>query len=110
MQTPNPNTSAEAKMCFFTGTGMTVLWDNNHWREARDANGRIRGRTEGVEGECNPIGMKTLSINHILQSSQGLRNQPKSINRLLYGPSYLCSRGLPCLASVEGKVFDHVEG
>jgi hypothetical protein len=28
-------------------------------------NGRIRERTEGAEGICNPIGRKTLSTNQI---------------------------------------------
>ena len=34
----------------------------NHWTEARDPDGRIRGRIEGAEGDCNPIGT-TVSIN-----------------------------------------------
>jgi hypothetical protein len=35
----------------------------NHWTEQGDPNGGVRGRTEGAEGVCNPIG-KTISTNH----------------------------------------------
>jgi hypothetical protein len=35
----------------------------NHGTEHRDPNGGIRGRTEGVEGVCNPIGRTTISTN-----------------------------------------------
>jgi hypothetical protein len=34
----------------------------DHQIEQRDPNGRIRGRTEGAEGVCNPIG-RTISTN-----------------------------------------------
>jgi hypothetical protein len=27
----------------------------NHWTEPRGSNGRVKGRTEGAEGECNPL-------------------------------------------------------
>jgi len=27
----------------------------NHLTEPRDPNGRVRGKTEGTEGDCNPI-------------------------------------------------------
>jgi hypothetical protein len=27
----------------------------NYWNEHRDPNGRVRGSTEGNEGDCNPI-------------------------------------------------------
>jgi hypothetical protein len=35
----------------------------NHWAEPRDPNGRVRGRAEGAEGDCNPIGRTTVSTN-----------------------------------------------
>jgi hypothetical protein len=38
-------------------------------------NGRARGRTEGAEGDCNPIGR--ISTNWTTQSSQWLNHQPK---------------------------------
>jgi hypothetical protein len=34
----------------------------NLWTEPRDSNGRVRGRIEGAEGDCNPIG-RTVSTN-----------------------------------------------
>jgi hypothetical protein len=50
----------------------------NHQTEPGAPNGRVRGRTEGVEGKCNPIGRTKVSINWTLQSSQELNHQPKS--------------------------------
>jgi hypothetical protein len=35
-------------------------------------------RTEGAEGDCNPIGRTTISTNQSPQSSQGLKRQPKN--------------------------------
>jgi hypothetical protein len=35
----------------------------NHWIEHRKPNGGVRGRTEGAEGACNPIGKTTISTN-----------------------------------------------
>ena len=34
-----------------------------------------------------------------------LSHQPKSIHGLVHGPHYICSRGLPYLASVEGEAI-----
>jgi hypothetical protein len=41
-----------------------ILTTNNQ-TEPRDPNGRLRGRTEGAEGGCNPIG-RTISTNRSL--------------------------------------------
>jgi hypothetical protein len=35
----------------------------NQQTEPRDPNGRVGGRTEGAEGDCNPIGRTTISTN-----------------------------------------------
>jgi hypothetical protein len=35
----------------------------NNWIEVRDQYGRVRGRTEGAEGDCNPIGRTTMPTN-----------------------------------------------
>jgi len=35
----------------------------NHWTENWVPNGGVRERTEGAEGDCNPIGRTTISIN-----------------------------------------------
>jgi hypothetical protein len=33
----------------------------NHRAETSNPNGEVRGRTEGAEGVCNPIGRTTIS-------------------------------------------------
>ena len=66
-QTPTP--IADAKMCLQTGawhgcplkgsasTSSIQMWmlTANHWTEPGDSNGKVRGRTEGAEGDCKPI-------------------------------------------------------
>jgi hypothetical protein len=42
---------------------ISILWVINHWIEPGDPNGRLRGRAEGAEGDCNHIGRTTVSIN-----------------------------------------------
>jgi hypothetical protein len=39
------------------------MLEANHWTEHRDLNGRFKGKTEGTEGVCNPIGRTTISTN-----------------------------------------------
>jgi hypothetical protein len=34
-----------------------------HWIEFRNSYGGVRGRTEGTEEDCNPIGKTTVSTN-----------------------------------------------
>jgi hypothetical protein len=51
----------------------------NHLNEHRDHKRRVRRRTEGAEGDYNPIG-RTKSTNQTPQSSQGLSNQQKCIH------------------------------
>ena len=41
-----------------------ILTDN-HWSEVQDLYGRVRGRTEGTEGDWDSIGRKTVSINPV---------------------------------------------
>jgi hypothetical protein len=43
----------------------------NHQTKFMDSNERARGRTEGDEGDGNPIGRTTISTNLTNQSSQG---------------------------------------
>jgi hypothetical protein len=81
----------------------------NHLTEPRDPNRRVRGRTEGTEGNYNIIGRKTVSTNQTPQSSQGLNHQPKCIHGGIHGSYYICSRGLPSLAPMRGEVIGHVE-
>jgi hypothetical protein len=58
---------------------------------AGDPNGRTRGRTEGAEGDCNPIG-RTVSTGQRIQSFQRLNHQPKSIHGRTHGSTYICSK------------------
>ena len=73
----------------------------NHWTEYEDPSGRVRKRTEGAEGVCNPIG-RTISTNQIPQSFQGLNHQPKSTHGGTHGSSHICSRGWPSGSSMGG--------
>ena len=53
-------------------------------------NGRVRERSEGAEGVCNPIGGTTISTNQYPQSSQALNHQ-----RVLMAPvAYVAEDGL----------------
>jgi hypothetical protein len=81
----------------------------NHQTEHRDPNGGVRGRTEGTEGSCNPIGKAIISTNHIPQSSQELNHQPKSSHGETHGSSCICSRELPYLAPIGGETLGPVE-
>ena len=56
----------------------------NHWTQARDHNGRVRGMAKGAEGDCNPISRTTVSTRQTTQSSQGLNHQPKSIHGMIH--------------------------
>ena len=80
----------------------------NHQTEHREPNGGVKGRTEVAEGVCNPIG-RTISINQSLQNSHGLNHQPKNTHGGTHGSSYICSRGLPYLASMGGEHLGPVE-
>jgi hypothetical protein len=48
------------------------------WESPWAPNGEARGRTQGAEGICSPIGGTTIGSNHYPQSSQGLNHQPKN--------------------------------
>jgi hypothetical protein len=48
----------------------------NQGNEPGDPNGRARGRSEEVEGDCNPIG-RTISTIQNTQRTHGLNHQPK---------------------------------
>jgi hypothetical protein len=42
--------------------------------EHRNANGGVKGRTEGAEGVCNPIGRTTISTKQSPKRSQGINH------------------------------------
>jgi hypothetical protein len=46
-----------------------------HCIEVVDQHGRVKGRTEGAEGDCNPIGRTTVSTN--LDPSELPETKPK---------------------------------
>jgi hypothetical protein len=107
-------------MCLQTGAwcgcplrGSASIWlrqmqilTANQWTEPRDLNGRIRGRAKELKGIATPIGRTTVSINQTPQSSKELNHQPKSTHGCVHCSSYICSRGLPHLASVGGEILD----
>jgi hypothetical protein len=81
----------------------------NHQTNHEFPNGGGRGRTEGAEGVCNPIGRTTISTNQTPQSSHGLNHQPKSTRGGTHGSRCICSRGLPYLVSMGGEALGPVE-
>jgi hypothetical protein len=49
----------------------------NHQTEHGDPNGGVRGRTEGAEGDCNPIGRTTISTHQTPPELPGLKSPTK---------------------------------
>jgi hypothetical protein len=49
----------------------------NHWTEHRVPNRGVREETEGVKGDCNPIGRTTISINQTPSELPGIRPSTK---------------------------------
>jgi hypothetical protein len=92
---------------YLTNTGADPHSQPSDW--ARDPNERVKGRTEGAEGNSNPIGRTTISTNLTTHSSQGQNHQPKSTHGVTHGSSYLCSRGLLYLASMGREALGPVE-
>jgi hypothetical protein len=123
IQSPNPDTIADANKSFLTGAwygcllrGSASAWQiqkwvlaAKHWTEHRVPNGRVRERTEGAEGVCYSIERTTTSINKTPQSSQGLNHQPKSTHGVTHGSTHTCSRECPCRASMGGEALGPVK-
>ena len=65
----------------------------NHWTEPGDLKGRVRGRTEGAEWDCNPIG-RAISTNWTPLTSQELNYQSKNIHGWVHDSSYIAEDGL----------------
>ena len=73
----------------------------NHWIEISNQYGRVRGRTERVEGDYNPIRRKTMSINSDPSELPKTKpREPRSIHGLVHGPRNRCMSALPYMASV----------
>jgi hypothetical protein len=77
----------------------------NHRTEYRNLKGRVRGRTEGAVGDCNPIGRTTISNNWTPLSSQEINHQPKNTHGKTPWLQPRCSRRLLYLASVRGEAL-----
>ena len=84
---------------------------DNHQTEPWYPNGRARGRNEGAERDCNPIGKKkkTISTNWTTRSSERLNHQPKSVHRGIHGSRYTCSRRWSYLASMGWEALGPME-
>jgi hypothetical protein len=67
---------------------------SNQWTEPWEPNARAKERTEGAEGDYNPIG-RTMSTNRVTQSSQGLNLQPIIIHGKIHdSDTYVAEDGL----------------
>jgi hypothetical protein len=49
----------------------------NHWIEVQDQYGRVRERTEGAEGNCNPTGRTTVLTNPNPSELPQIKLKPK---------------------------------
>jgi hypothetical protein len=80
-----------------------------HWTEVRDPYGRIGGKSEGTEGDGNPIDRPTVSTN--LDCWELSETEPLIKEHKEAGPRpwHICSRELPSLASVGEDVPNPVE-
>jgi hypothetical protein len=83
---------------------MWMLIANHLWLQWR-----VKGRTEGAEGVCNPIKRTTVSTSQTRQSTQGLNHQPKNIHGGTQGSNCICSRRWPCWASKGGETLGPVK-
>lgn len=81
----------------FKNTSSIQTFPAKHFTEVRDPYGRVG--IEGTEGDDNLIGRTRVSTN-LDPWELPETKPPKSIIRLVQGPQYICSKGLPFLASV----------
>jgi hypothetical protein len=85
----------------------------SHWTEVRDPYGRVRERTEAAEEDINPLGRPTVSTSQTPGSSQRLNHHQgvhmDRVQGLVHEPWYICSRGLPCLASVGENAVNPID-
>jgi hypothetical protein len=77
----------------------------NDWTELGVSNRGVRERSEGIEWDCNPTGRTTISTNQSPKRFQGLSYQQRST----HGSRYICSKGWPCHASMEGEVLGPIK-
>jgi hypothetical protein len=89
---------------------MWVLAANNQ-TEHGDPNGVVRGRIEGTEGICNPIGRTTISTKELSYPSEFPGTKPLTKQYTWRDPwlQLYISRGWPYLASMGGEPIGAVE-
>jgi len=80
----------------------------NHQTELRDPGGGAGRRTEGAEGDSNPIGRIT-SAGQTTQCFQGLDHQPRSVQGGIHDSRFIGSRQWPYLTSVGRETLGPVE-
>jgi hypothetical protein len=66
----------------------------NHQAEYRKPCEEAGRRTEGVEGDSNPIG-RTAEAGLTMQFFQRLDQQLRSVPKGIFGSRHICSRGWP---------------
>jgi hypothetical protein len=64
-----------------------------HWTYHKVSKWKVRERTEGAEGICNPKGGTTITTNQTPKGSHGLNHQPRSTRGGTHSSSHICSRG-----------------
>jgi len=123
LQPPNPVTIPDLKKYLLIGARYGSLLRGsarplliqmriltaNQWTEQGDPTGRVRERTEGAEGVCNPKGRTTISTNQTPPVLPGINYKPKSTHRWTHGSTHTCSRGWHCSASIGGKALGPVK-
>jgi hypothetical protein len=70
---------------------------------------RVWGRTEGAEGDCNPIRRTITPTNLVPLELPEVKPPNKEHTRAGLWPGHMCSRGLPCLAAVGKDALKSVE-
>ena len=121
---PIPDIITDAMLCLQTGAwhgcpvrGSTSSWQRQmqiltakHWTELGDPYGRVRERSEGNEGDGNPIEILTLSTNlnpsELPETKLPTKENTQAGQRPLV---YICSIGLPYLVSVRKAIPNPVE-
>ena len=85
------------------------IFTAKHWKEVRVPYGRVWERIEGTKEDGNSIGRLRMSTNLDPWELPRLSHQAKHTQRLVQSPQHICSRGLPCLASVGEDVSNPVK-
>jgi hypothetical protein len=77
------------------------LYTAKHWIECGDSTGEVSTRTLGAEGILNLIG-RTISTKQTAPKLPGTKPATKVYTQGSLCSSWMCSRGLPYMASLQG--------